>query len=187
MIEKNNLEDLFNNLQGKLDTHEPSIGHRKRFLDKLNAKDTVVKTVKKGSNWWKHLSIAASVILLIGLSVTQLKNDNTRQDKVAEISPEVSNTQVYFANLIQEQVKTLQKESTPETKKIIDDTLLQLRKLEANAAELEQDLINGGNTKLILSAMIKNFQTRIDLLQDVQNQIEAIKNLKDYKDENYTI
>ncbi len=184
MMEKNNLEDLFNNLQGQLDTHEPHIGHRERFLDKLNTKDTVVK---KGINWWKHLSIAASVVLVVTLSLTQFKNDSTRQEQVAEISPEVSNTQVYFASLIQEQVKSIQKESTPETKKIIDDALLQLKKLEANAAKLEQDLINGGNTKLILSAMIRNFQTRIDLLQDVQNQIEAIKKLKDYKDENYTI
>ncbi len=184
MMEKNNLEDLFNNLQGQLDTHEPHIGHRERFLDKLNTKDTVVK---KGINWWKHLSIAASVVLVVTLSLTQFKNDSTRQEQVAEISPEVSNTQVYFASLIQEQVKSIQKESTPETKKVIDDALLQLKKLEANAAKLEQDLINGGNTKLILSAMIRNFQTRIDLLQDVQNQIEAIKKLKDYKDENYTI
>ena len=56
-----------------------------------------------------------------------------------------------------------------------------------NYKVLEQDLLNGGNSKLILSAMITNFQTRIDLLQDVLDQVENIKNLKNYNDENYTI
>jgi hypothetical protein len=35
--------------------------------------------------------------------------------------------------------------------------------------------------------MITNFQTRIDLLQDVLDQVENIKNLKNYNDANYTI
>jgi len=65
--------------------------------------------------------------------------------------------------------------------------MIQLKKLETNYKQLETDLINGGNDKLILSAMITNFQTRIDLLQDVINQIETIKNLKNYNDENLTI
>ena len=53
--------------------------------------------------------------------------------------------------------------------------------------KLEGELLNGGNSKLILSAMITNFQIRIDLLNDVLNQIETIKNLKNYNDENFTI
>jgi hypothetical protein len=76
---------------------------------------------------------------------------------------------------------------TPKTKKIIDDTMVQLNKLDANYKVLEQDLLDGGNSKLILSAMITNFQTRIDLLQDVLDQVENIKNLKNYDDENFTI
>ncbi len=106
---------------------------------------------------------------------------------MAKISPEVGNTQVYFASLIEDQVKLLENESSPEAQKIISDTMIQLKKLETNYKKLETDLLNGGNDKLILSAMITNFQTRIDLLQDVINQIETIKNLKNYNDENFTI
>ena len=109
----------------------------------------------------------------------------TIEQQVAEISPEVSQTQFYFASLIEEQVRQLENESTPETQKIIDDTMIQLNKLDTNYKVLEQDLLNGGNSKLILSAMITNFQTRIDLLRDVINQIETIKNLKNYNDENF--
>ncbi|NNL01131.1 MAG: hypothetical protein HKP39_02520, partial [Eudoraea sp.] len=102
-------------------------------------------------------------------------------------SPEVSQTQFYFANLIEGQINDMVNESTPETKKLVDDTLIQLNKLEINYKKLEQDLINGGNSKLILSAMITNFQTRIDLLQEVMDKIENIKTFKNYNDENITI
>ena len=65
--------------------------------------------------------------------------------------------------------------------------MVQLKKLKNNYGLLEKDLINGGNSKLILSAMITNFQTRIDLLQDVLDKIETIKNLKNYDDAKITI
>ena len=84
-------------------------------------------------------------------------------------------------------LKDLNSEKSPETERIINDTMLQLKKLELNYTEMEQDLINGGNGKLILSAMITNFQTRIELLNEVMTQIENIKTIKNTNDANYTI
>ncbi|MEO1010753.1 MAG: hypothetical protein AAFX53_05560, partial [Bacteroidota bacterium] len=163
-------------------------GHEQRFLEKLNAvKGTVSLKPVRRRNWWQSLSIAASVALLFSIGLFLFGNESTKEDQVAEISPEVSKTQFYFANLIEEQVRELEKHSSPETEKIISDAMTQLKKLEANYSQLEQDLLNGGNSKLILSAMITNFQTRIDLLRDVQVQIETIKNLKAYKNENISI
>ena len=52
---------------------------------------------------------------------------------------------------------------------------------------LEEDLANEGNSKQILHAMIINYQTRINLLQDVLTQIEEIKQFKTTQDENQII
>ena len=186
-MKKDNIDKLFDNLQGTFDTEEPKGGHQQRFLEKLQASQGVVSIQKKKNWWWKPLSIAASVAILLGIGFSMYNTSPTVDQQVAEISPEVSQTQFYFASLIEEQVKQLESESTPETKKMIDDTMIQLNRLDANYKVLEQDLLNGGNSKLILSAMITNFQTRIDLLQDVLDQVENIKNLKKYNDENYTI
>lgn len=187
MMEKGKMEELFKNLQGSFDTEEPMVGHRQRFIEKLGASNGVINIRKKRNSWWKPLSIAASIAILCTVGIGLFNSGATKEEKLAEISPEVSNTQFYFANLIEEQVKVLENESTPETKKIIDDTMFQLKKLETNYTKLEQDLLNGGNSKLILSAMITNFQTRIDLLQNVLDQIDTIKTLKNYNDENITI
>lgn len=188
-MEKDKINLLFGKLQGTFDTKEPKVGHQQRFLEKLQASQGVVfiENKKKRKFWWKPLSIAASVAILLTIGFGIFNNTLTIDQQVAEISPEVSQTQFHFASIIEEQVNELENHSSPETRKMIDDTMIQLNKLNANYKKLEQDLLNGGNSKLILSAMITNFQTRIDLLQDVLNQVEDIKNLKKYNDANYTI
>lgn len=186
-MKKDNIDNLFKNLEGSFDLEAPAQGHEQRFLEKLNAQQGTKSLQTKNKTWWKPLSIAASIAIVCAITFGVYQSKPSLEQQVAEISPEVSRTEFYFASLIEEQVNELKNESTPETKKIVDDTMVQLKKLETNYTKLEQDLINGGNSKLLLSAMITNFQTRIDLLQEVLNTIESIKNLKNYDNAETTI
>lgn len=169
-----NLDTIFNDLKGTFDKEEPANGHEARFIKKLNHHND---RAKKGWNLsaWKPLLMAASIALIVCLGIGLYLDTPNTDEQIAKISPEASKTEFYFANLINEQTKILQSESSPETKKIIEDTMIQLRKLELDHKKMEQDLLNGGNSKLILSAMVTNFQTRISLLQEVLQQIEQIK------------
>lgn len=186
-MEKDTIKELFGNLQDSFDLKEPEKGHHERFLSKLNAsKDTLALTPKR-ITWWKPFSIAASFAVLVGMGIGLFQNNPTLEEQVAKISPEVSNTQFYFSNLVQQQVQELQTKSSPETQKIIADAMVQITNLEADYTELEKEVLNGGNNKMILSAMITNFQTRIDLLNYVLEQIETIKDLKKYTDANHTL
>jgi len=185
-MKENNIEAIFKNVKDTFDIEEPGFGHQDRFLEKLNSNNrTAFKTTKR--SLWKPLSIAASIVFICALAITYFIPVKTTTEQITEIAPEVTETKFYFASLINEQVKELKKEDAPETKQIVDDTLLQLKKLEKDYTKLEQNLINGGSTKLILSAIITNFQTRIDLVKEVMKQIDTIKNLKQYNDEKFTI
>ncbi|WP_276165925.1 hypothetical protein [Zobellia alginiliquefaciens] len=186
-MQKDSIDKLFKNLEGSFDLEAPAPGHEQRFLERLNVQQGAKTLDTKNRIWWKPLSVAASIAIICVITFGIYNSEPSIEEQVAEISPEVSRTEFYFASLIEEQVKELKNESTPETKRIVDDTMIQLKKLETNYTKLEQDLINGGNSKLILSAMITNFQTRIDLLQDVLNTIESIKNLKNYDNAETTI
>lgn len=186
-MEKDDLKYLFTNLKDSLDTEEPIVGHQERFLEKLNNTTSKTKNKSRKLMLWKPLAIAATLLLFCSLGVTYFKNSPTTAEQLAEISPEASQTQFYFANLINEQVKELEKQSSPATQQLISDTMLQLNKLEDSYTNLEQVLLNGGDSKIILSAMITNFQTRIDLIKEVLNKIETIKSLKNQTNENYTI
>jgi len=187
-MKKDTIYELFAELRDSLDIAEPSQGHQQRFLNKLNESNSVLtlEPVKKKS-WLRILTVAATVAILLSIGIFQFNTTSSIKDKVAKISPEASKTQFYFSNLIEEQIIELNSEKSPETEKIIYDTMAQLKKLELNYSNMEQDLLKGGNSKLILSAMITNFQTRIDLLNEVMIQIENIKTIKKSNNENYTI
>lgn len=182
-MDKKELEGFFKELEGAFDIENPQEGHRERFLQKLQTGRKTANMDHKKNGWWKPLSIAASIVFLLSLGLSLYNSFPTREEKIAKISPEASKTEFYFANLVNEQVKELKKESTPETEKIITDTMVQLKILETDYQKMEKDLLKGGNSKLILSAMIVNFQTRMDLLQDVLDQIETIKSIKNKSDE----
>jgi len=187
MKEKDNIDELFERLQYQFDYEEPQNGHQERFLEKLNRSKGVISISKKPQNWLKPLSIAASIALICVLGYQTLSKQGIGKEQLVEISPEVSKTEFYFAGLIEEQVEELKEAKTPETEKLINDTLLQLENLEADYQHLQNELIEGGDMKLILNAMVINFQTRIDLLQEVLQTIEEIKTIKLQDDENYTI
>ncbi len=180
-MKEDNIDELFNKARPYFDLEEPRADHKARFLTKLNAAN---EEPKRGVSWWKPLSIAASILLVAGLFLGQSLWNEDEKDRIAEISPEISNSEFYFANIIEQQVKELEREKSPETNKIIEDALGRLALLESDYKKLEQDLLKGGNNNIILRSMIQNFQTRIDLMQDVLAQIEIIKNLKNQQNEN---
>ncbi len=186
-MNEENLEGLFKELRGSFDIETPPMGHKDRFLLKLASSKGAVALRSKKTSWWKPLSIAASIAILCLVGVGLFSSRPTLEERVAEISPEVSQSQLYFTSLIEEQVKIMESESNPKTRQLIEDATFQLKKLEQDYKALERDLVGGGNSKLILSAMITNYQTRIDLLQDVMGQIDNINSLNPYHDENSTI
>lgn len=166
------LDELFKRLENTFDTEEPSNGHNERFLTKLQAQNTN-KPVTKNKFWyWKPLSIAASIVIIISVGLQLLNNPTV------STSPEVEKTQFYFASLLNEEIEKLNTIATEDTKMLVNDVMQQLDKLQEDYLLLEQELKETGNTKKILYAMVLNFQTRINLLQEVISKIEETKKLK---------
>jgi len=186
MKEDENIEALFESLAGSFDGEIPRDGHRDRFLGRLREEATG-QTKRRDNPWWRNLSIAATIALLLASSVFLFRSEPSLESKVAEISPQASETTRHFAGLVSLQIQELEQMSSPETKPLVDDTLTQLEQLDSDYKKLERDLIQGGDSKLILSAMITNFQTRIDLLREVMERVEEIKQFKNENYENATI
>ena len=89
MKNNNSIEDLFEELKGSFDVASPPPGHRERFLERMESPGK--STGGSGSRpWWRHLSIAASIALLLAASVFLFRTEPNRQDQVAEISPELT-------------------------------------------------------------------------------------------------
>lgn len=176
------MKDMFARLKDELETQEPTAGHKNRFADRLQQR---AASKEKKQSWfsWRPLSIAASVIILLGIGLTFLQTAPQDAD-LASVSPEMEQTQSFFTGAINQELAALQDLETPETKKMVDDALEQLTILETEYKSLKIDLKQSGQDKRVIYAMIVNFQSRIDLLKEVAAQIDELKNLKNNSNEN---
>ncbi len=181
MNEDKNLNDLFKSFEGQWDTHEPEAGHQRRFLDRLDEKKK-----KKSLPLTLVLPIAAAILILFGI-FTIYKPGNTTGSEMAKVSPKVEETQMYFAAVIEKELAKVQKEKSPETEMLVRDALNQMKVLEEDYNKLTKELIEKGESKQLMHAMITNLQTRISFLEEVLTRIENIKKLKENYNENTTI
>ncbi len=183
-MKERDLESIFREITPVLDREEPPKGHEERFLSKLQYRNS---ERAKGVSWWKPLAVAASVLFAFGLFLGSATDVFKGGDSLAEVSPEVSNTERYFAGVIEQQLNLLEQEDSPEAEKLVSDAMKQLDQLEDEYSQLKSDLLEGGDQKILLSAIVQNFQMRIDLLEDVMEKLENVKKLKVQDDESNTL
>jgi len=183
-MSENNLNTIFENLRPDFDVAEPSNGHQQRFLTKLNNQNREVITLSKPkTNFWKpFLSIAASIVLIVTVFIGVSKSNEPND--LASVSPELAETQNFFTNAISVELEKLNNELSPEFQDLVVDALFQIELLEQNYIKLKQDLTDSGNDKRVISAMISNFQDRIDILNNVLNQIDELKTENNLENEN---
>jgi len=173
---KNNLEHKFKEFEGQFDTEEPTIGHFDRFEKRLVTKRYEPKIIKWNPATWRWSAVAASVLLFIGFWFGSASANPVGME-LAEISPEMEETQSFFMASIQKEVEKINLQRNDRNAKVIDDSFIQLKKLEQNYAELTIALEDTSEDQRIIYAMIHNFQQRIEVLENLLEQLEEIKNI----------
>tara|TARA_R110002126_G_scaffold277373_3_gene423223 strand:- start:6428 stop:6952 length:525 start_codon:yes stop_codon:yes gene_type:complete len=163
--------------ENDFDFQEPHSGHLARFERKLNHPRQIKKTS------WKWLSVAASVVLIVGfwLGSTHQK----QQMELADVSPKMQEVQNYFVATIQNELKTIESNRSLETETIIEVALDELEELEEEYTLFLTELNVTRNQAKIINAMIKNYQQRLQILENVLQQITQIKNPNLLNDEIY--
>ena len=181
MKKKDHITNLFERLQDEFDIERPNLGHQERFLTKLQQpQDTSQKDTSKPVilfTWWKQIAAACVILLSLGIFIGTQLNASANGTEVT-LSTEVQKSHVYFASLIEKEVAKVKAAEDEDTKEIVQDALAQLERLEKDYNNLKKQLIERGEDKRILHAMVTNFQLRIDLLESVLTQIDELKLFK---------
>ncbi|PXY47044.1 anti-sigma factor [Flavobacterium hydrophilum] len=167
--ENNNLDQLFKIFENQWDVQEMNTNHQNDFLNKLHKK-------KPKKNYWFVAAIAASIALLLGISVFYNTNENAKEFKFA--SKETKQTDSIFSILIENELVKLKEKSSPENNQIINDALKQMKVFDADYEKIIKEVQRNGENKQIIYAMISNLQTRISFLQTVLQRIEENEKLK---------
>lgn len=169
------------------------VGHEARFLQKLDEELPIKKqsSFKRGNNFF--LKIAASLLLMLGLSYTiytQFYKDNDGEEVVntnaintskieslGDISPDLKKVETYYlANINMELAKM---NYTPEHMDLIDGYLKRLEELNKEYDRLNKELSDTGPNIETVDALINNLKLRLNLLQRLKEQLNELNNTND--------
>lgn len=173
------LKKLFKEDQQKVRNEMPK-GHEARFLRKLEQELPATSIKKRFSIW----SIAASVVVLLGLSFGAYKYFNTPEvlvepdEKVVtlkslgDISPDLKKVEDYYVANINLELANVK--LTPENKDLFDSYLVRLEELNKEYNRLSVELTEHGPNELTVSALIDNLKLRLNLLYRLKEQLNEL-------------
>ncbi len=166
--------------------HRMKEGHESRFLKRL---DTAMPIQKK--NRWRFWSVAASVILLLGIgsyyfsfkeqdiptkTIVLDKADDLQKEKgisLGDLSPDLRKLEDYYMANINLEISQL--EVSAENKELVDNFMERLSDLNIEYHELNKELNAMGPNDQTISALIRNLQLRLDLLLRLKNKLNEFK------------
>ncbi len=169
------LEEKIKKNRDILDGAEPSEGHMDRFLEKLSALHDGEVSGTRNTNL-KYWRIAAVIAVLIGLSVTvYFINPATSPATLtaSSLPPEIRDAKIYYNNLAEEKLEKINEcaVSSSEASYIQKTALDQISLLDSNTVKLESELQKDQDNQHLINALVRNYKTKADLLNDILNRL----------------
>jgi hypothetical protein len=156
-----------------------SEGHDTRFLRKLEQE----LPNKNKSNRFSFLNIAASIVLLIGLSFGGYKILNpshidnpkgeiveTEIKTIGDVSPDLKKVEDYYLASINLELSKVK--LTPDTKELFDGYIERLKELNEEYDKLNIELTENGPNEETLDALIDNLKFRLNLVMRLKEKLQ---------------
>jgi hypothetical protein len=169
------LEEKIRKNRDLFDGAEPSEGHLERFQSKLAGLDEASHPIK---SWYsgRLFRVAAVILILLGLSVTYYMIDpsvNSNQVAASTLPQEIQEARMYYNKLAEEKLQKINNcaASTSEAsyiQKVVDN---EITILDSSSVKLEKELQNDNNNERLINALIRNYKTKSDLLDDILNRL----------------
>jgi ribosome-binding factor A len=169
------LEEKINKNRDLFDEVDPPDGHLSRFQSKL---DTLHEAGSRQINWFsgKVFKVAAVIVVLLGLSVTYYLIDpsgNTHQLTASALPQEVQEARMYYDKLAEEKLQKIDEcaASSSEASYIRKVVSKEIVMLDSSSVQLEQQLQNDQDNPRIINALIRNYKTKSDLVDNILNKL----------------
>lgn len=171
------IEDIIRNNRDFFEDGEPSEGHFVRFNRKLElrfGKATVKRSIVP------YLLKAAVVTIIISLSSIWTWEHFLRPGRgrmtLSEVSPqykEVENYYIHQVNVVESEIN-----SDPVIKNSVQKEMLdkEMKSMDSVYVQLQKDLNANPDDDRIINAMIEHYQTKLEIMSFIVNQLKAIQN-----------
>ena len=171
-------------------------GHEERFLNRLD--QALPKNRKPASHF---LKIAASILVLISVgwfTYTELnthddviketvvskddRNEGNQEISLGDLSPDLKKVENYYVANINLQLSQL--EISEDNKAMVNGFMDRLSELNTEYQRLNDELNQIGPNDQTITALIKNLQLRLQLLQKLKTKLNELKSSKNEHDTN---
>jgi hypothetical protein len=177
LSEMKTIEEIIRDNKDWFEDQEPSKGHFERFNRKLEMRFHTV-TVKRSIV--PYLLRAAVVTLLVTLSSLWtwehfLRSDRNRMT-LGDVSPqykEVENYYIHQVNLIESEIVTVDLKNNPEQRVML---MQEMKSMDSVYVQLQTELKINPNDERIINAMIEHYQTKLEVMTFIVNQLKSIRN-----------
>jgi hypothetical protein len=172
------MENLENKIIGNrqaFDNAEPANGHLDRFARKLE------KLRQPRIYTLSYYLKVAGVLLLVSISsiiIYQITLNRYYEKNIysfGRLSPEYREVEDYFIHTINTRYNDFQKLDLQD-KKQKEMMVKELREMDKIYKSLSKELKNDPNNERLINAMIKHYQLKLDILNDMTDQLMKIKN-----------
>lgn len=170
------LEEKIRKNRDLFDGAEPPEGHFDRFQSKLAGLQGGDARQSKKYSSGRLFRVAAVIAVLLGLSITYYLIDpskNYSQVAASTLPQEIQEARMYYNKLAEEKLQKINNcsASTSEAsyiQKVVDN---EITILDSNSVKLESELQNDSQNERLINALIRNYKTKSDLLDDILKRL----------------
>ncbi len=166
-------------------------------LDNENLDDTTWVNIENSFNEHKRRSlfrkmyVAASILLILGLSSVLIFSGNEENKPVEQasifthISSDLAEQEVSYMQMVSAKVDQIKKKEIPkENAALFNEFIKQLRVIDKQYELYKQEIEKTGFNDELIQQVIYNYQLKLSVLQMLQSEIDKINRLsKKNKDE----
>jgi hypothetical protein len=170
------IEEIVRSNKGLFEEAEPSIGHFERFSRKLELRFQVHAPKR---SIVPYLLRAAVVTLLVTLSSLWTWDHFIRPGSsrmtLGQVSPqykEVENYYIHQVNMMEGEIVNVDLVNNPGQKKML---LNEMKSMDSVYVSLQKELKANPNDERIINAMIEHYQTKLEIMKYVVNQLKEIR------------
>ena len=169
------LEKYIQSNRDSFDEKEPLEGHFDRFRQKLETR----KPARKVNLFMVAAAAAVAGLILTGtlgllFNGTSMSKLNANELSLSVISPELKEVEDYYNSQINTKcsmINNLKKGSNPEVQSEVNKAITDM---DMSYYLLKKDLSTNPKQERVVSAMIQQFQVRIDMLDQILKTLESI-------------
>jgi len=179
------IEDIIRNNRDLFGEREPSEGHLERFSVKLEIR------CQSGANRRSivpYLLRAAVVTLLVTLSSLWTWDHFIRPGSssmtLGQVSPQYKEVESYYlhqVNMMEGEIVNVDLKNNPEQKELL---IKEMKSMDSVYVSLQKELKVNPNDERIINAMIEHYQTKLEVMTYIVNQLKTIRNDNNNKTEN---